>query len=201
MTENEAGSITGLMIRLRNGDVSVRDELIRRLECQMLPVAESLLGDSTLGPKNPTNQIVREAISEALTSDQLNANPNRRDLIGSVTRIIRQQVFGRARTHSANTTEHDRTPMPLTEINRIEDQPTVIGLIELNDAIESLSQVYQRASEVITLRYLAGYTVDQAAAALGVSSDVVEMDWRFARAWILRFLQSAGTPDSNLQDG
>lgn len=42
------------------------------------------------------------------------------------------------------------------------------------------------------LRYFAGLSVDETAAALEVSPRTVDSEWRFARAWLHRTLRSGG---------
>ena len=59
-----------------------------------------------------------------------------------------------------------------------------IDVIALRDALEALSQDYERASMVMTLRYIAGFTVNDVADQLGVSVATVEKDTQFARAWL-----------------
>jgi RNA polymerase sigma factor (TIGR02999 family) len=58
-------------------------------------------------------------------------------------------------------------------------------VIELNDALERLSQLDQRQSKIVELRFFGGYTVEQVAEVMGVSERVVYLDWKMARAWIL----------------
>jgi RNA polymerase sigma factor (sigma-70 family) len=63
------------------------------------------------------------------------------------------------------------------------------GVVALDDAIEALSQIDPRKSKVIELRFFAGLTIEEAAAALDVSVDTVMRDWRLAKAWLSRELR------------
>ena len=40
----------------------------------------------------------------------------------------------------------------------------------------------------VKLRFFAGLTVEETAAALGLSERTVKRDWQFARAWLFRAL-------------
>jgi RNA polymerase sigma factor (TIGR02999 family) len=62
-------------------------------------------------------------------------------------------------------------------------------LLALDDAIVRLSEEDARAAEVVRLRFYAGLTVDETAAAMGQSRRTVLRDWEFARAWMLDELQ------------
>jgi DNA-directed RNA polymerase specialized sigma24 family protein len=46
------------------------------------------------------------------------------------------------------------------------------------------------AAELVKLRYFAGLTSQQAAAALGISVRTAERTWAYARAWLLKRLQA-----------
>lgn len=59
------------------------------------------------------------------------------------------------------------------------------GLLALDEALERLSVIEPRAAEVVKLRYFAGLTVADAAAALGISPRTADEDWAYARAWLV----------------
>lgn len=62
----------------------------------------------------------------------------------------------------------------------------------MNEALVRLEKLDPRQSQVVTMRYFAGLTVDETASALGVSIGTVERDWRFARSWLYRELKKGG---------
>ncbi len=62
------------------------------------------------------------------------------------------------------------------------------GLLALDEALKRLEALSERQARVVELRYFAGMTTPEAAAALGVSARTVEGDWTFARAWLRREL-------------
>lgn len=57
--------------------------------------------------------------------------------------------------------------------------------LSLNAALDRLAVIEPRAAEVVKLRYFAGLTVVQAAAALGISARTADDDWAYARAWLV----------------
>jgi len=90
------------------------------------------------------------------------------------------------RRHGGGWARHgldpDRLPAP--------DGP--LDLLALDEALDRLSAVAPRAAAVVKLRYFAGLTVPQAAAALSVSPRTADADWAYARAWLLAELRGDG---------
>src|SRR5262245_36872024 len=66
-------------------------------------------------------------------------------------------------------------------------------LVELDAALELLAAKDPRKAELVKLRYFAGLTFEQAAAALGISTTTADRDWSYARAWLFREI-SKGNP-------
>ena len=61
-------------------------------------------------------------------------------------------------------------------------------LLTLDDAVTRMERLDPQAAEVVKLRFFAGLSVEETAAALGVSERTVKRDWSFARAWLAKEL-------------
>jgi RNA polymerase sigma factor (TIGR02999 family) len=62
-------------------------------------------------------------------------------------------------------------------------------LLALDEALEHLERSEPQVAELVKLRYFAGFTIPQAAEALGVSPRTADAWWAYARAWLLAKLQ------------
>jgi RNA polymerase sigma factor (sigma-70 family) len=58
-------------------------------------------------------------------------------------------------------------------------------LLALDEALDKLAATDPQAAELVKLRYFAGLTIPQAAAALGVSPRTADAWWAYARVWLL----------------
>jgi RNA polymerase sigma factor (TIGR02999 family) len=65
-------------------------------------------------------------------------------------------------------------------------------LLALDEALTRLAVADPRKAQLVELRHFARLTVDEAAAALGVSPATADRDWSFARAWLHRELGDPG---------
>ncbi len=67
------------------------------------------------------------------------------------------------------------------------DLPTRLpaeDLVALDDALVRLEQIDPVKARLVTLRYFAGMTIEQAAEALDISRVTAHRYWTFARAWL-----------------
>ena len=62
------------------------------------------------------------------------------------------------------------------------------NVLELDDALNRLAALDPRKSQVVELRFFGGLSEVETAAALGVSEETVQRDWRMARTWLYREL-------------
>ncbi len=197
MSTAELGSITALLRRHQSGDPDARDELFGRLALRMHPVARRLMGQEPAGHTLQPTALVNEAVARLMGQDTLAAAPNRAYLFGAAARAMRQVLADHARADRSEKRGGQMTRVPLTAEARVAGQVPSFDLVELSDAIEALGAAHERAAHVVTLRYLAGYTVAEIADMLGVAVSTVESDWRFARAWLLRQLTTEENSESD----
>lgn len=66
-----------------------------------------------------------------------------------------------------------------------------IDLIALDDALNQLAAEDTIAARIVELKYFAGLTIEQVAAALDVSRYVVTEKWTYARAWLRLALEGS----------
>jgi RNA polymerase sigma factor (TIGR02999 family) len=57
-------------------------------------------------------------------------------------------------------------------------------LLALDEALDALAAEDPRKARLVELRYFAGLSVEEAAAALGISEATAKRDWVYARSWL-----------------
>jgi RNA polymerase sigma factor (TIGR02999 family) len=72
----------------------------------------------------------------------------------------------------------------------VDDPPD--DLLALDEALDELAAKHPQQAQLVKLRYFAGLTTEEAAAALGVSVRTAGRDWVFARAWLYARITSDG---------
>jgi len=72
--------------------------------------------------------------------------------------------------------------------------PRLTDLVAVDEALTQLERADARKAHIVTLRYFAGLSIEETAAALDLSPATVKNEWQFARAWLYRLLGPASRP-------
>ncbi len=103
---------------------------------------------------------------------------------------IRRILIEHARRIGAKKRGGDRK-REIANVADLSTDETIGEAIDIDGAIEALQQHDPRAASVAQLRFFTGLSIDETAAALNVAPSTVDREWRYARAWLLRYLQQS----------
>jgi RNA polymerase sigma factor (TIGR02999 family) len=190
---SEYGELTALLRGWSDGDADaferapplVYDELHRM-------AARYLAGERSAITLQPT-ALVNELCVRLLGWDPVSWQ-NRGHFFGVSARMMRRVLVDIARRRLAERRGGaDAIRVPLDSIDVPAREPGD-DLLAVDMALEELARSDPRKAEVVELRFFGGLSVEETAAALGVSERTVRSDWAFARAWLYRML-SAGRAD------
>ncbi len=68
-----------------------------------------------------------------------------------------------------------------------------VDVLALDEALKALSETDPRKVQVVEMRFFGGLSVEEISTVLGISSETVIRDWRFAKSWLVsRLRQTAG---------
>jgi RNA polymerase sigma factor (TIGR02999 family) len=108
---------------------------------------------------------------------------SRTAFVRAAAAAMRRLLIDHARAKRADKRGGEYTRVPLNEAARWTHPPD--RLLALHDALGRLAAEEPRKAELVELRFFAGLTTAEAAAALGVSVPTAERWWVYARAWLL----------------
>jgi len=102
---------------------------------------------------------------------------------------MRRILIERARARGRVKRGGGEAPLPLAQIEDLADLDAADEahgdvVVAFDAAFRRLEEQDERLAEVVRLRFYAGLTVPQAAAALGVSERTVINRWAYSRAWL-----------------
>jgi RNA polymerase sigma factor (TIGR02999 family) len=79
-------------------------------------------------------------------------------------------------------------PLDLSGVTDLADTADPDQILALDDAIRRVSELDEQMAQVVRLRFYAGLSVEETAAALGISPRTVKREWTTARAMLYRDL-------------
>lgn len=113
---------------------------------------------------------------------------SRGHFFGAAAEAMRRILIDHARAAMAQKRGGDRNRILLETWNHpAADQPK--RLLELEEALQELEKQDPQKAELVKLRFFAGFTVKEAAAALDISTATAERHWAYARAWLYTEMQ------------
>jgi RNA polymerase sigma factor (TIGR02999 family) len=100
---------------------------------------------------------------------------------------MRRILIDRARARKAEKRGGDRGRADL-DPDQLAAPERSADLLAVDEALTRLAARDPRKAKLVELRYFAGLTLAEAAAALDISPATADRDWAFARAWLHREL-------------
>ena len=109
---------------------------------------------------------------------------------------IRHIVSNYARDRQAKKRGRGVRTVSLSEVGtsppgalRVSDEHTDL-LVAIDEALDRLERVSPRQRGVVECRFFGGMSVEETAAAIGISPRTVKRDWLLAQAWLQREMQT-----------
>jgi len=114
---------------------------------------------------------------------------NRAHFLAMSARMMRRILVDSARARANGKRGGGAEKVDLDEAMLVTNEPGH-GLAALDEALIALEAVHPRKSQVVEMRFFGGMTIEETASALDLSPETVNRDWRFAKLWLLRELES-----------
>jgi RNA polymerase sigma factor (TIGR02999 family) len=180
-------SVTQLLNAWGAGDETAGNELIaivykelRRLAAHYLQVERP---DHTLQP----TALVHELYIKLFSSEPIEWR-NRGHFLAVAARQLRNIVIDYARIQHAQKRGGVQRKLSLEDVAEV--GVVVDGrILDVDRALDRLSQLDERAAKVVELRYFGGLTENEVGEALDISLATVKRDWEFARSWLLKEIE------------
>lgn len=178
--------ITLLLQAVRRGGAAAENDLVAAVYAELRALAAARLrGDragDTLGPTALVHEAwLRLGLSRADFAD-------RRHFFGAAARVMRQALVDRHRLHLRRKRDQHLPEDAGLEALAAATQLPPLDLLALDEALDELAAVDERMAKIVQLRYFAGLSVEETAAALEVSERTVKREWNVARAWLYQRL-------------
>jgi RNA polymerase sigma factor (TIGR02999 family) len=183
-------TVTSLLVSAEAGDEGVWDRLLPIVYQEFRALARHELSAGSPNATLATTDLVHEAYLRLVDGTHVMEN-GRRYFFGAAARAMRQVLVDHARRRSRGKRGGGAPALSLGAAD-LAAEPREEHLIELDEALDRLGELYPRAVRVVECRFFAGLSVEETSDALGIAARTVKRDWALARAWLQRELEDGG---------
>lgn len=176
-------NVTGLLKRIEAGDGQAASILLPLVYDELRTLAARRLSCEPPGQTLRATALVHEAYLRLVDVESQQEWDSRGHFFAAVAEAMRRILVESARRRKSLKRGGEFSPQEFVESQIA--APDDAGDIEaLDEALTAFAAVDPRACEVVKLRCFAGLTLDESAAALGISRRTAARLWSYARAWL-----------------
>lgn len=200
MAQGPEPDVTALLAAWRDGDEGAFERLVPLVYRELHRLAHARMRGQRPGLTLQTTALVNEAYLR-LVGEQGVSWQNRVHFFSVCARAMRSVLVDAARARASLKRGGDGVRVPFDE-TRLPAPVAAANVLAVDEALTELAKDEPRKARVVELRYFGGLSVDETAAAIGVSVQTVVRDWNMAKLLLARKLKRlaadtvAGLPPS-----
>src|SRR5215207_1943794 len=175
--------VSGILLAIEAGDPHAAERLLPLVYEELRRLAASRMAKERPGNTLNATALVHEAYLRLTNSNDQQVWNGRGHFFAAAAEAMRRILVERARGAAREKRGGDWRRVDFEELDAA-TSVTPDQLVALDDALGRLAALDPLAGELVKLRYFAGLGLDQAAAALGVSTATAYRHWAYARAWL-----------------
>src|SRR5262245_21737578 len=187
--------VTQILSRIDSGDPAAANQLLPLIYDELRKLAALKLSQEKPGHTLQATALVHEAYLRLVDDAPSRGWDHRGHFFAAAAEAMRRILVESARRKRGlrHGGEFVRRELDESALAVPEAPPDVL---ELDACLEKLAQKDPRKAELVKLRFFAGLTVPEAAAALAISPSTAYRDWEYAKAWLFREISNSGTNTS-----
>jgi RNA polymerase sigma factor (TIGR02999 family) len=186
----EKSGITQLLRAWGGGDDKALDKLTPKVYDELRRMARNYMRRENGGNSFQATALVHEAYLK-LVDARIAQWQDRAHFFAVSASMMRRILVDAARTKAADKRGGGAVRMELNESidgTPLEDRQMLL----LDDALDALAKFDPRKAKVVELRFFGGLSVEETAGVLKVSEQTVMRDWKLARSWLAREMETPG---------
>ena len=177
-------NITHLLKEWSDGDERALDRLTPLVYEELRQQAARYLRRERTGHTLQTTALINEAYLRLIDARNVHWQ-SRAHFFAIAANVMRRVLVDHARRRDAE--KRGGAQLRLTLDEKLVVAPTTdVDVLAIDEALNKLSTIDPQQALVVELRFFSGLSVEETAAALGVSPATVKRDWSVARAWLRR---------------
>jgi RNA polymerase sigma factor (TIGR02999 family) len=176
--------VTQILSAIEQGDPHAAGQLLPLVYDELRKLAAQRLAQEKPGQTLQATALVHEAYVRLVGNRPF---ADRSHFFRVAAEAMRRILIDRARQKRRIRHGGDRQQVPLSDIQVAAETP-MEELLALDEALDRFAAKDPIKAELVKLRYFAGLSEEEAAAALDISRATASRYWTYARAWLINAL-------------
>jgi RNA polymerase sigma factor (TIGR02999 family) len=178
--------VTRILSAIERGDPRAAAQLLPLVYDELRKLAAQRLAHEQPGQTLQATALVHEAFLRLVGDDDPGWN-SRGHFFAAAAEAMRRILVENARRKDRLKRGGAWARVELDNVSLAAPQEPD-ALLDLDHALTRLAEADPQAAELVKLRYFAGLSIKQAAAALGIAPRSADFLWAYAKAWLLKEL-------------
>jgi RNA polymerase sigma factor (TIGR02999 family) len=194
MPAHSKAAITQMLVAWSQGDAAAFEQLAPLVSTELHRLAKRYMARERRDHTLQTTALINETYLRLIDGAKVDWQ-NRAHFFAVSAQVMRRILVDFARSHQNLKHGGNIRQITLDEAAVVSSEPDA-NLIAIDQALNALSALDPRQSQVVELRFFGGLSLEETAEALKTSVATVRRDWTLARAWLRRELSRRNSNDS-----
>jgi RNA polymerase sigma factor (TIGR02999 family) len=175
--------VTRILTAIEEGDSQAAAQLLPLVYDELRKLAAQKLAQEKPGQTLDATALVHEAYLRLVDTDKVQHWNSRGHFFAAAAEAMRRILVEQARRKNRlkHGGRHQRVDL---DSGCLVSEAPALDLVALDEALSRLAETEPAKAQLVNLRFFAGLTMPQAAAALDISLATAERYWTFAKSWL-----------------
>ena len=179
--------VTRILSAIEDGDQNAAERLLPLVYEELRGLAAAKMANESPDLTLQPTALVHEAYLRLVDTSHPQAWKHRGHFFGAAAEAMRRILVERARRHATRKHGGGTIRHPLEE-SQVELPGPTQEVFAIDEMLDDLAEKDRMSADLVKLRYFIGFTMDEAAEALGISTRKAHYVWAYARSWLRREL-------------
>ncbi len=175
--------VTRILRAIEQGDAQAAEQLLPLVYDELRKLAAAKMAQENPGQTLQATALVHEAYLRLVDIEKAQHWNGRGHFFAAAAEAMRRILVEKARSRKRQKRGGAAQRVELEQLGMI-GPASPDEVIAVHDALEKLRAEDSVAAELVTLRYFAGFSIDEAAELLGISRATAYRQWTYAKAWL-----------------